>query len=358
MVKVLAAGVTLVVGIALLPGCGDNKHGASDAARPPDAPGVDAPAVDAAHVDAAPPDGPPQAPMMLADTGLCADVGCTTIGPGIRAYTVRWPLWADGAGKRRWIYLPPGSQIDTSTMDWWQFPVGTKAWKEFGLGGALIETRYIERFGPGPGDFLYMAYQWNLAQDAAVAVPNGVTGANGTAHDIPNRGQCRYCHEGEPSRLLGFAALQLDVPAAPGSFVLDDLVTAGRLSAPPAGAAPHFPLPGAQGVQDALGYLHANCSHCHNPTSQVHAITPMSLHLFLGDLATPASTNAYTTAVGVAGAPVDGLTTIVVPGQPDQSIMIDRMNSTNPARHMPILGSVVVDPDGQTVLRAWITGLL
>ena len=38
----------------------------------------------------------------------------------------RWQLWSDEAVKRRWIWLPPGSTIDTTNMDHWKFPVGTK----------------------------------------------------------------------------------------------------------------------------------------------------------------------------------------------------------------------------------------
>ena len=51
------------------------------------------------------------------------------------AYAPKFQLWSDSATKKRWIYLPPGSQIDTSDMDFWKFPVGTKVWKEFSAVG-------------------------------------------------------------------------------------------------------------------------------------------------------------------------------------------------------------------------------
>src|SRR5687768_3582906 len=45
-------------------------------------------------------------------------------------FTPRYPLWSDGMSKRRWLYLPPGTSIDKSDPDAWEFPRGTRAWKE------------------------------------------------------------------------------------------------------------------------------------------------------------------------------------------------------------------------------------
>src|SRR5262245_27296145 len=77
---------------------------------------------DAAMADA-PSDADPKNPPTLMDTGLCVDAACTQIAAGIKTYKPRWELYSDGATKKRWIYLPPGTQIDTSDPDYWQFPV-------------------------------------------------------------------------------------------------------------------------------------------------------------------------------------------------------------------------------------------
>src|SRR5687767_11906636 len=97
-----------------------------------------------------PPDAPPDAPSFdtLAGTGLCLDAGCMQISPNVREYEPRFGLWADGATKRRWLYLPPGTTIDTSDMSYWVFPIGTKVWKEFARDGTRVETRYIEKLRP------------------------------------------------------------------------------------------------------------------------------------------------------------------------------------------------------------------
>src|SRR6476646_5761466 len=85
-----------------------------------------------------PPMGPP------------ADVFCTGLYEGrdpgkhakdVIAYRPGATFWSDGAEKQRYLHLPSGAKIDTSNMDRWKFPAGTKAWKEFRLGGKLVETR-------------------------------------------------------------------------------------------------------------------------------------------------------------------------------------------------------------------------
>jgi len=124
--------------IVLLAACGDGLL-APDA-RPSDAraPRPDAP-VDAA-IDTMP-DGNPFTPPTLLLTGLCLDLACAQISPEVQAYVPRYPLWADTATKRRWIFTPPGAQIDTTDMNHWKFPVGTKFWKEFTRDGIRVETR-------------------------------------------------------------------------------------------------------------------------------------------------------------------------------------------------------------------------
>ena len=90
-----------------------------------------------------------RAPKRLTETGLFADAARESLAPGVMAYAPRFQLWSDGAEKRRWLWLPPGTRIDTSDMDSWVFPVGTKFWKEFTRDGVRVETRLLEKLGPG-----------------------------------------------------------------------------------------------------------------------------------------------------------------------------------------------------------------
>jgi hypothetical protein len=333
--------------------CGDNGKLSPDALVQRDARTADAP----------PPDGNPLEPDTLAGTGLCLDASCSQTSSDARQYSPSFALWADTSTKRRWIYLPPGTKIDTSDMDHWVFPMGTKIWKEFTRGGTRVETRYIAKVGPTDtfADWFYVSYAWNATQDATTAVPLGVTNALGTGADIPSRTQCRGCHERlKPSRVLGFGAIQLDHAAGPGEIALDDLIAANTLTAPPAAGSPHFPLPGTATEQAALGYFHANCGHCHNPSSDVFTSggIPMNLRLVVGSLATPQATPTYATTIGVAAQmQVDGLTQLVVARDAAHSIVVDRFESPNSALHMPALCTAVTDPTGDATIRAWIGAL-
>ncbi|MEZ4367193.1 MAG: hypothetical protein R2939_13055 [Kofleriaceae bacterium] len=343
------ASLVLVVGA-----CGGDEAIRPDACVGPSCFDADAARLDAAP-DAAGVDARPlEYPATLQATGLCDDPGCAAINAGIVEYAPRWALWSDTASKRRWISLPAGTQIDTSDMDYWRYPEGTQLWKEFTRDGVRVETRYLVKTGAADADWTMVSYVWNATQDATTPSEFGAPNANGTAHDVPSRNQCRLCHEGLPGRVLGFTALQLDYDAGAGLFDLEDAIAAGWLSAPPAAGTPRFPLPGDAVEQAALGYLHANCGHCHNPESYVQDNTPMKLRLQVGLLATVEDTPAYTTTVGVVGM---GGQTIITPGDPAQSRLYNKFTSMNPATRMPPLGTEDIDPTGQAAISAWITQL-
>ncbi|MEO8842069.1 MAG: hypothetical protein ABI704_10895 [Kofleriaceae bacterium] len=355
----------------LVVGCGDNKllpdgGGSADAHVFDDA-GIDAPN--------------PNMPATLFDTGLCVDHACTQISADVHEYTPQFPLWADTATKRRWIYLPPGTQIDTTDMDHWDFPVGTKLWKEFTRDGVRIETRIVMRIGAGttPQDWFYAAYQWNLsATDTTLAPPQtGVQNANGTMHDIPSRAACKACHENfTPTRVIGFGAIQLDWAGVNADDItLATLVADHTLTtnppAPTSGV--YYPIEGTPAIKAGMGYIHANCSHCHNPNSQVHSNVPMELRLLVGEVHDHTLTAAYRTAVGQRATEPVGLLPaqyhcpdldntpnaaecIIAPGVPADSAMIHRFEADpGMSIHMPALGSEMIDPTGDTTLTTWIT---
>src|SRR5690606_15482501 len=124
----------------------------------------------------------------------------------------QYPLWTDGAAKSRWIRIPRGTRIDARNADAWEFPIGTRVWKEFAFGGRRVETRMLWR--SASGEWRYAAYVWNDAQtDAFLAPADGVRNAAeiapGKRHSIPSRNDCRACHENRSTPVLGFTALQL-----------------------------------------------------------------------------------------------------------------------------------------------------
>src|SRR5829696_2454750 len=58
-------------------------------------------------------------PPTLQETGLYSDFATLEVDPRHLAFSPQYPLWTDGAAKRRWISLPPGSAIDGSDPDAW-----------------------------------------------------------------------------------------------------------------------------------------------------------------------------------------------------------------------------------------------
>ncbi|HEU0036227.1 MAG TPA: hypothetical protein VFQ53_36690 [Kofleriaceae bacterium] len=288
-----------------------------------------------------------EVPTTLSATGLYADITTGTLGDDVLAFEPQFPLWSDGAEKSRWVWLPPDTRIDTTDMDAWEFPAGTRFWKEFRRDGVRIETRLLVK--RGDDDWLAVAYRWTADQRDAVAVPFGVVDANGTTHDIPAAGECAACHGGRRSFVLGFSAIQLSGPAVAGMIDLDGLIAAQRLSAPPAGK---LVVPGTADERAALGYLHANCSHCHNQTRPASApcFDPdrsFDFSLEVGDLATPADTAVYRTAIGE----------VIEPGHPDDSAVIRLMSRRGLVRQMPPLATEQIDDAAVAQLRRWITNL-
>jgi hypothetical protein len=283
----------------------------------------------------------------LSETGLYSDVRAGTLAPGVMPYRPMFELWSDGASKRRWIALPPGTRIDTSDMDSWQFPVGTKLWKELARDGVRIETRLLQRIGAGQGDWTTMAYLWNDIDSDATAVPDGVEDARGTSHDVPAANECAGCHGGRPSRVLGFSAIQLA-----GSLTLGELVDRDLLTAPPSA---NLQLRAQPEARAALGYLHANCSHCHNQQRPARGgprcFDPENALDFLlraGELGDVTQTAAYRSALGEA----------IKPGDPGGSEVVKRMNGRSRfPPSMPPLASERIDEQGLAVVQAWIRGL-
>ena len=302
-------------------------------------------------VDPDPEDASVSGPAILSQTGLYSDFAARTVAAELFAYAPRYEFWADGAQKSRWLYLPPGTKIDTSRIDHWVFPVGTKAFKELRYEGKPIETRLLMkvREGQGNGVWWEAAYVWKEDGSDAVATLGGVVDALGTTHDVPNQTDCKNCHGDVSDVLIGVSAIQLSDPT---TSPLTALNAAGRLSnAPPAGV----DVPGTGNVKEALGYLHANCGHCHNSQAvKLNTQSKLRLRLFVGQ--TVEQTSAYTTTVGtVMRHELDGgITDVVVKGDPDRSGLWLRMNQRG-YYGMPPAGTQYVDDAGAATVRQWIT---
>jgi hypothetical protein len=289
-------------------------------------------------------------PDLLSETGLYEG---GQIAPVVRDFQPQFPLWSDAADKERWVYLPECSTIDTTDMDTWEVPVGTRFWKQFSKDGQKVETRYYIRTGPGKFDYEFATYHW-ASQDEAVRVSNGLQDVNGTIHDIPAVTQCSICHRSS-WRVLGFSALQLshDLPGE----TMASLSQEGLLSTPLPGG---IQVPGDPAAQAALGYLHSNCGNCHNENGAGNVV--MELRLLAEDT-TVEETGTWLTAVGQAGtsSTCDGSNRIA-PGDAASSCIVQRMTDPNmtevaPNVTMPPLAVETMDVTGVATVSAWIDAL-
>jgi hypothetical protein len=294
----------------------------------------------------------------LSATGLYADTATGKLADGVQAFRPQYELWSDGATKRRWLWLPPGARIDTSDMDGWRFPVGTKVWKEFVRDGVRVETRMLRKDGPRRTDWKMVAYVWNREQTEALAAPDGQPDALGTPHDVPSSKMCKECHGGVADAVIGVSAIQLDHDL--GDLNLSKLATDNLLTMAPATS---YPVPGNDLERATLGYLHANCGHCHNDRAAGPAGVLFRLDLTVGGLGSVQQTPAYRTAIGTSTRvkmPLAGTTAtkVVVPGDPDASLLYIRMLRRGPSTgQMPTVASELVDRAGSDTVAAWIRAL-
>ena len=317
-------------------------------------------------------DGPsvPPLPEHLRDTGLYADWDSRQVDASNLAYAPVYPLWSDGAAKSRWLHLPAGSWIDASNADAWQFPVGTKVWKEFRFNGAPAETRFIERTAEG---WRYASYAWRPDGTATLVPERGILNSvqirEGVRHAIPSRTDCTACHEAGPSRLLSVSTLQLSSdrdPMAPhaepvpqGGATLATLAERGLVRGLPSHLAktPARIEASTAISRAAMGYLHANCGMCHTGAGEMASLGFSLQYTFArpaGELA-PALRTTIGQPSHFQTAAHPEVHDRIAPGSPDRSMLIARMASRHPVLQMPPLGTRVVDAEAVDLLRRWIT---
>jgi hypothetical protein len=318
----------------------------------------DAPAYDCSS------DGEASHPTHVACTGLySAWPDLTKISPDVHAYDPGIRFWNDGADTSRFIYLPPGQKIDTSSLNEWKFPVGTKLWMEIRLLGKRVETRFLWKIAADT--WFRTTYAWNDdASDAPESV-GGATNVGGIGYEIPSGDQCATCHSGRVDFVLGFELVSLSTSGATGLNV-SQLVQMGLLSNPPP-VKSTIPSPDAL-TATSLAFLHSNCgTSCHNNGPSASAA---SSGLFTrldvdstGALPTDwKQTSTFKTAYNVVSAftPVgqaDGTFRRIKPGDAAHSAIPYRTGRRDGVVQMPPFGSHVVDTTDVKSLTDWINAM-
>ena len=338
----------LVVGCSSDPIAIASDAGASDAGDERNVPRSDARVNDAKSSSGLLVTGP----ALLSETGLYSDFANRSIAPGIIEFAPRFPSWSDGATKRRWIRIPQGQTIDTSDMNQWSFPIGTKLWQEFTF-GKIVETRFLWKQGDDWANWWMAADVWRQDGSDADYVEQGKVDVLGTGHDAPSQLTCVLCHDGVRDVVIGFSALQLSAPQDSQLAVFSSM---GWLSKP---ATREWEPPGTGVTRDALVDLHAECGNCHVETSKLYMKqTQLVLRLRLGD-ATPQDTGAYA-AIGMKvkhQSPYYG-DDAIVPGRPELSQVLIRMSlRDNGQWQMPPWDTKKIEVSDVKHVADWIASL-
>lgn len=279
---------------------------------------------------------------------------------GVYPYELRTPLFSDYTLKYRFIKLPEGEKPQyISNDDTLQFPHGTIIAKTFAYprdqrhpeqGKRLIETRILRKEHDG---WQGVSYLWNDEQTEALQKLTGkVVNAEWTHFDgkpasnayiVPNANQCKGCHGNsndpigpKPRNLLHADELhkQFDQPISVSSVPVWNDPQTGSLH------------------DRAKAWLDINCAHCHNPAGPAR-----QSGLDLRYAQREATQYGIMKMPVAAGRGSGGRHFDIVPGKPDESIMMFRLQSTEPGIMMPELPRRMVDAEGVALIREWISSL-
>ncbi len=323
--------------------------------------------------------------------------GKLTPNSGVTAYDLNSPLFSDYAHKLRTVVLPPGTSIRYGD-DAFEFPVGTVITKTFyypradtGAAGRiavrkvlaqttgasldlgqvrLLETRLLINTSSG---WVAIPYVWNTQQTEATLALAGDTlslelvsdqGREAFAYLVPDTNQCAGCHalehHSQKIEPIGIRARHLNKTFRYGETSENQLAhwqKAGLLTgAPDPARAPRnaqWDDPTDSDLEArARAYLDVNCGHCHRPRGAA-STSGLLLHsqetdrVRLGECKIPIATGR-----GSGDALFD-----IVPGTPDESILLHRMLSTEADVAMPELGRSLVHAEGVALIRDWIAAL-
>jgi uncharacterized repeat protein (TIGR03806 family) len=317
----------------------------------------------------------PTFPRLLSQTGLFRSTKDHVPEQGLIPYSVNSPLWSDGAYKERFIAVPGDATVEYDPRESWRFPEGTVLVKTFALdmeaGNSAsrkrLETRLLhleENLWRG------YTYIWNDEQTDAELIgakgldrkytirdPKAPGGRREQAWHFPSRADCTLCHTMPMRFILGLRTDQMNRDQDFGGGRVDNqLRTLDHIGlftkkdvAPKPADLPRLADPRDEKAlldKRARSYLHANCAHCHIKWGGGNALFQLTHSLPLEATGTVNVAPSHG-SFGIEGAKV------LVPGDPDRSLLLVRMSKLGPGR-MPHVASSVVDEEAVRLIREWI----
>lgn len=327
--------------------------------------------------------------------------GRLALNDGVVPYDLNIILFTDYAHKLRTIWMPKGVSARYRTGDALDFPVGTIISKTFYYpvvdNGArrrdevlrtadysrdfagegldlrhvrLVETRLLVRRKSG---WSAIPYVWNagqteatlaLAGDAQAMTLTGGPKPEQFTYIVPDANQCAECHASNHTdrriHPIGPKARHINKRyhyAGGEENQLVHLQRVGYLTGLPAlETVPRDPNFANRATVDpqrmARAYLDINCGHCHNPVGAAD-----TSGLFLTIQTQDLRRLGVCKPSVAAGKGTGNFTYDIVPGHPEQSIMIYRMSSRDPGIMMPETGRSVVHDEGVQVISRWIAAM-
>ena len=297
---------------------------------------------------------------------------------GVLPYELITPLFSDYAEKARFVWMPEGTAAKIGNIDEsFEFPQGAVLIKNFYYyrdvrspeqGKQLVETRLLINKQSG---WDALTYVWDAQQaDANLEIAGDMRMVNWIDHRgepkstnfiIPNKNQCKGCHEYKKVlQPIGPKVRHLNKEFTYQDGPMNQLLKWEQLGYLESINTSTTDLPKIASWEDqeallndrALAYLEVNCGICHSEHG------PASISgLFLTTLTTELNHLGICKSPVSAGNGSGGHQYDIVPGKPDKSILVYRMESLNPGEMMPELGRTMVHTEGVELIREWIASL-
>ncbi|MCA9629506.1 MAG: hypothetical protein KC766_17650 [Myxococcales bacterium] len=320
----------------------------------------------------------------LAEWHLFSDIGQQTPAPGVEPFQPIAPLYSDYTNKRRFIYVPPGTKIQYSDTGVWTIPVGGALIKTFSYvlderqgvperispdKERLMETRIL--FRESETKWVAETYVYDQSGQQAERKVAGATidvswvnraGETLTnAYSVPNVNACQTCHgENEAMNAQGLRTRQLNWDHDYGDVTenqVDHFQKLGWIDAPAEREQLVDPF-GNGSVSDRMrSYFDSNCASCHREDGFASS-SGMWLDWASTDPETQEATNwGVCKQPTSAGGATCELQFDVVPGKPDESILLCRTASAEAKVRMPPLATKIPHAEALGLIREWISQL-
>ncbi len=310
-------------------------------------------------------------PDKLSDFRFFKDASAQVPHDKVIPYELISTLFSDYSYKQRWVYVPNEKKAKYQE-DWvFNFPTGSALIKTFyypidernpELGKNLLETRLLLKKDQG---WEAVSYAWNKEQNEAFKKIAGKTinvswtdfmgEERDVRYRVPNVNQCKECHDADDKiSPIGPKARNINKDFAFKEDTFNQLTYWMNRQ-----IIDEYPLDlvspvdwtdESKDINDRVrSYLDINCGHCHSPTGNANS-TGLYLHLNetrninLGVFKKPVAT----------GRGSGGLKYSIVPGEPEESILLHRMISMDPGVMMPESGRALTHTEAVEMVRDWI----